>query len=212
MSKPKGQPVDLHCKTPELRERGWTTAAIKKLLGAPDKIVDNYNAYGVTHLYLRDRVEAVEKTKEFQCWLAKSVNRKAGAVKATKTKHKATMQYVKDLKIEVPVRPLIEIISDACDHYNSSDRRVDDYYYASVQNNDTATELLNDENGFYQRITVNYLRHELTDYEYELHRVLGKVGVDDAIDSLRQKIYNAIGRAYPDLQSECNRQMHKRRT
>jgi hypothetical protein len=52
---------------------------------------------------------------------------------------------------------------------------------------------------------VDYIRQVLTDYEAALHAQFGRVGVEDAVDAIRKKVYAAIAEAYPDLAKECSR-------
>lgn len=60
---------------------------------------------------------------------------------------------------------------------------------------------------FLERITVNYLRHELSSYENHLTRVAGQVGAEDAYWRIKEKVLDAIAGAYPHLAAECCRQM-----
>src|SRR2546422_10912983 len=59
---------------------------------------------------------------------------------------------------------------------------------------------------FLTRIAVNFIRHELTEYDYALADVAGKIGITKAVDGIRQKVYSAIARAYPGFATECERQ------
>ena len=53
------------------------------------------------------------------------------------------------------------------------------------------------------RITVNYIRHELTEYDDMFRRGMPP-------DSIRSEIYAAIANEYPELQAECDRQIVER--
>jgi hypothetical protein len=57
---------------------------------------------------------------------------------------------------------------------------------------------------------VNFIRHELTEYEFALCKSAGKTGVDEAVLEIRNRVYSAISDAYPELNEECNRQLNKR--
>jgi hypothetical protein len=63
---------------------------------------------------------------------------------------------------------------------------------------------------FLERIAVKYLRHELSDYDPELAKLFGQVGRADATSVVRKHVYNAIADAYPDLATECARQLRDR--
>ncbi|MDC9591581.1 hypothetical protein PSI23_20435 [Xenorhabdus sp. XENO-10] len=53
---------------PELRQRGWDTAAIKQLLGEPAPMTESGAPQNIRS-YRRTDVEAVEKTAAFQAWV-----------------------------------------------------------------------------------------------------------------------------------------------
>jgi hypothetical protein len=46
----------------------------------------------------------------------------------------------------------------------------------------------------------------MTDYEALLSKQFGRVGIEDAIAEIQRRVYEAIGKAYPDLKSECEQQ------
>ena len=56
---------------------------------------------------------------------------------------------------------------------------------------------------------MNYLRHNLTEYDHELENVAGKIGIAKAILMIKEKVYDAIALAYPYLSQECNRQKQR---
>ena len=64
---------------------------------------------------------------------------------------------------------------------------------------------------FYQRIEVNYLRHQGTKYDSELDTYIGVTGVRDAVDMVREHVYGLIAAEYPHLKDECARQLDDRR-
>ena len=63
---------------------------------------------------------------------------------------------------------------------------------------------------FLERITVNFIRHNLTAYDRALEEVAGRVGIASAVQAIRAKIYSAIGESYPALADECSRQLMRR--
>jgi hypothetical protein len=54
---------------------------------------------------------------------------------------------------------------------------------------------------------VNYIRHNLTNYEDLLEELEGKVGKINAYIKLKNKILKKIAEVYPDLKDECYNQM-----
>jgi hypothetical protein len=63
---------------------------------------------------------------------------------------------------------------------------------------------------FLERITVNFIRHNLTAYDRALEEVAGRVGIASAVQAIRARIYSAIGESYPALADECSRQLMRR--
>src|SRR6266566_882248 len=59
-------------------------------------------------------------------------------------------------------------------------------------------------------ITVNYIRHHLTEDETHLEEGAGGVGVSEAALTMRRRIYDEIAAQDPDYAEECQRQMDAR--
>jgi hypothetical protein len=57
------------------------------------------------------------------------------------------------------------------------------------------------------RITVNFIRHELTDYDALVAEVLRGGEGQDGVDRLRHAVLVTIEETYPQLAGECERQM-----
>jgi hypothetical protein len=64
---------------------------------------------------------------------------------------------------------------------------------------------------FLDRISVNYIRHNLTNYDKMLDRVCKKMVSIDVYVLLNQKIYQTIGETYLNLKDECDRQMESKK-
>jgi hypothetical protein len=71
-----------------LKERGWTEAMIRDLLGDPDLLVDNphYKSGGPMRLWRLQRAEAAEAGPEFAAQRETASRRCAGAAKAAETR------------------------------------------------------------------------------------------------------------------------------
>lgn len=103
--------------------------------------------------------------------------------------------YVDALEIVIPDMTKKNLVREACAHYNLYNK----------QNGRTASPKDPDE--FIFRISVNYLRHALTRYEDELARFAGHDDEKAAHDALKEKILNAIAKAYPWIRKECAAQI-----
>ena len=193
---------DEYLNVAKLKERCWTGALIRDYLKVPDKLCQNpfYSKAAPMRLYLSARVEALEMSPEWQTAQERSKPRKISATRAVQTKMERLLAAVEEIQITVPSFPLPQVIQNACDKYNHFHDGLDsdhDWLQASTDSDSC----------FLDRITVNYLRHQLSSYEKEIEEVFGKVGVRQAYKEINRKVYAAISEAYPVLSKECHRQL-----
>ena len=195
--------------TRDLLARGWTRSLIARFLSQPDRTVGNphYRCAADMKLYSLARVEQIEATPEFRAARAKLAGRRAGAARATATKLQKTLDLAARTRIPT-LRPLDReaVIEKACANFNSRLRQRE--WDWGLDSRDATPD---SDPSFLARITVNYLRHKLTPYDRTLDRLAGRVGVGDACDVIRARVYEAIRVAYPWLAAECDRQEAARR-
>ncbi|WP_098469657.1 hypothetical protein [Serinibacter salmoneus] len=91
----------------DLKERGWSPAMIRDLLGDPDLVVDHNQAgTRVAHLFRAVRVEAAEATPEFKERIAKAGARakrgKAAAEDRSQEVHAAVQERAARLRVDPP--------------------------------------------------------------------------------------------------------------
>ena len=186
----------------KLKERGWTTALVKRFLGEPDELRANphFRSGPKMKLYNRQRVDEVEASEEYRDAQESRRGRQAAVQKSLDTKRRQIEEYVARVKIEVPELSEDELIRRACDNYN---------YHSSGNNENWASPTSDRE--FLDRICVNYLRHCLTKYETHLAEIAGKVGVRNAYLEIKTKVLEAIGETYDWLWVECSRQEDRMR-
>jgi len=185
-----------------LERKDWTRAAITKFLGEADDYRQNpmYKSAAPQQLYLVSRVEAAETTEEFRAWVEKSKVRRASSKGAAEVRRQETVDAAKAIVVEVPTFDLEQLIRKACASYNQLNSYRDGFVAATP----------NSSPEFLDRIAVNYLRHQMTDYEELLDRQFGKVGTAEAKEVIREKVYDAIGDTYPSLADECFSQQRRR--
>jgi hypothetical protein len=198
---PKAKPLDppqLNTKS-LIGKRGWTKTGIRKFLGAPYRIErchkDNVGDY-VVYWYLKTSVVAAESTPEFMAFQAKRAARSEAAQKGVRTRYEETMDFVDKLDIQVPQLDRETLVGRACDFYNAR---------ANERGPGPASASVDSDPAFLACVMVDYIRQVLTDYEAALHAQFGRVGVEDAVEAIRKKVYAAIAVAYPDLAEECRR-------
>jgi hypothetical protein len=192
-----------------LVKRGWTESLIAKFLPEPDSLQPNphYKAGPPMRLYDLKRVEKIEKSKRFVTAKQKAEPRKAAAKKGVESKLARTMHYVNSVVIKVPLMDRDKLIDLACRSYNEWQEQKD-MWSEDIRDWEPANFLSSAP--FLERICVNHLRHELTGYEKHLEKTFGKVGTSDAYKKIKEKVEEAIARAYPWLSEECQRQQKRR--
>jgi hypothetical protein len=211
-----GQPAWLTAAA--LRARGWTDAAIRRFLGAPDRTVANpvYRSAAPLRLYDPARVAAVEATAAWRAWQARSAVRRAVAQAAAEQRRRQTIATVAALPIRVIRLPRAELEQRAVSHRNArvaerAERRGWDGGWdggwgladepATADGVDPQT---------LARWCVNWLRHQGTRYDQALDDLYARVGRREAARLLRVRVYEAIAAAYPWLAAEAQRQQAQR--
>ncbi len=195
--------TDYYCKK-DLKDRGWTDMWIVRFLGDPDTTRPNpkYRTAAPMLLYSKHRVHQVEVSDEFQA-TSRSAEKKRNlasekALERASQQRKKLHDYIEKVLITVPKFPLDALVGSACDHYNA---------LWSGRGKDEKRASPNDNAEFLARITVNMLRHEFTNYEYEIGKMFGKIGKDEGLLLLKERVLKKIAYCYPHLADECERQM-----
>lgn len=157
-----------HITLTGVKERGWTDAMVRDLLGPPDKLATNphYASAPPVKLFAVDRVEAVEKAGEFKLRKEKAEARAARSLEVAELQKQKTIDAANRVNIRVTRIPIQQLTADAKIEYS---RRKP---YAPPP------DFTNKE--FAERNMVNYIRHNLSDYKLQLRRLAGQVGVRTA--------------------------------
>lgn len=194
-------------RTSQLRERGWTKAMIRSLLGPPDEEAVNpvFKSKVPMALYDLERVVRVEASADFRDMANAARRRVVAGMKAAEKLRRQAIAWAQN--VAVNVRRVDDLLGMAVRHYN--DRGMA-RYLAGRGPPDWQPATTASEAGFLARIQVNYVRHVLTRYEELLDERYGRVGVDGARFIVRTRVYEAIAQAYPHLAVECRRQAEER--
>lgn len=200
-------PYEYHYTMADLKRRGWTEALIREFMPVPDDTVKNpwYRSAPPIRLYLHIKVAQIEQSEEFKAKAAQAKVRKDRAKKSVSTKLEKMHAEIEAMAFKVPDLDRDTLIERACDHYN--DHKLTLLIERGYEYTPATPE---SDTHFLQRITVNYVRHELTPYERRLAARYGKVGAREAYDLISKKIFEAITQGYPWLADECERQLRSR--
>ncbi|MFZ3382608.1 MAG: hypothetical protein WA144_01655 [Candidatus Methanoperedens sp.] len=180
-----------------LKYRGWTEAGINRFLKMYDKeaINPHYKSAPPMRLYLLSRVEKIEKSKKFLDFQEKNTTKIAGAKKAAETRKQRLLKEVQGWEIELKREDYEMVVYSAIEAYNefkgnlALERKNIEYETATIDSDPT----------FLKRITKNYLRHELSNYEDKLEEIFGKTGTYEAYIIIKKKIEKKIAEIYPEL-------------
>ena len=74
----------------------------------------------------------------------------------------------------------------------------------------TVADTYGADNKFIDRIKVNYIRHNLTDYDFLVEQASILEGSQEAIMLIKKRVYSEIAKAYPALKKECENQFARR--
>jgi hypothetical protein len=187
-------------KTDLISVRKWTDRLIKKYMPVPDEIRNNphYGRASEMKLYKISRVESIEKNEQFLIDFQKTILRRKSSLKMVETKKDNLLIQISELPISVEIIPRYELIPLVIDAYNDRNYYKD---YLTLRDFDQST---------LERLTVNYIRHQLTSYDYYLKLIVSKVGKKEGYRLLIERIYNCISESYPELTRECALQLRKK--
>ncbi|MFE3453288.1 hypothetical protein ACFXJ8_30620 [Nonomuraea sp. NPDC059194] len=202
--------MDDHLTPAALKERGWTPAMIRTLLGPPDALRPNpvFRSAAPMRLYDGERVRQAESSDRFTALRTSADRRSRSALNASARRRAQTMAQIEDVPMTVPLLAWETLAAKAVSHRN---RRDGERALERTDHLPTPATVSQVDEVTLQRWMVNYLRHELTRYDEATDQLFGKVGRSAAADRLRARVYAAIARTYPALTPECERQRTQRR-
>ena len=187
--------------TKAILARGWAKSGIKRFLGSPHRVQNcRSKTFGdyVVNWYLESAVLSSENKAEFKAFQEKKEARAVSSQKAVATKIEKAIETAKSIKIGLERHDLGWLKKQACESYND---------YHSDYCPDASTK---SDHKFLDRITVNFIRHELSNYEDALWAQFGKTGGSEAVRLIRHRVYMAIATTYPSLKQECEDQEARR--
>ncbi|MBR2588675.1 MAG: hypothetical protein IKD77_05695 [Bacilli bacterium] len=186
-----------------IKKRGWTKNMVGKLTGNLEvKLVDNphYKCASPMRLLLLKDIKRIERTKKFKELKEKAERRKPSAKKAVETKIKNTLGMADTFSIVVERIDLDTLIKntlaakqywyDFNSNWNYMKFDYRDAYSAPKEN--------------VNRWMVNYIRHNLSNYDEELESLKGKIGKLQGYWYYKEKLANEMKKVYPELRKEID--------
>ena len=164
----------------KVKERGWTPAAIRNFLGEPDELRRNphYKCAAPMQMFKEERVLVAEASDAFNAWKDKTAKTRSDAQARMKARMAAERKETLRWARTVPIEvPNLSWESVSCRAGTEDERRI-----------------------------LNFLRHEMTDYEELLDETFGAVGINQAKQTIRDRVLAAIVRRYPCLSDAAKRQ------
>ena len=188
----------------QMKERGWTAAMVKKLITIQPTEFKGLYRRQPQKCYPKDYVERLEETQGFETM------RRAAEVRHTRMKAVADRKREANVErfrkriasMTVPVIPDDELRKRTIKSKRAWYRYQAELRWQPEEEIDEASlpkEVL-------ARWEVNFIRHELTRYDYVLEQIRVLVGTGDIYVMLRNEILDRIAQAYPGLSSECTKQ------
>lgn len=177
----------------ELIERGWTKSIVAKFY--PDHEKYWYKRDKVCYLYCVSIVEKIEATEEFKKAVEKSIVRRNTANKSRDERNNKLIDIINGMDIRIPFKDLNDLKREAIkswEEWNTwkllEGRKVESTKWEPGFNTEDT-----------KRITCNYIRHELTNYDEMLSHFLNNFNKNNVYDPLHEKYMNAIYEKYPEL-------------
>lgn len=153
-------------------------------------------------MYRVQEVERLLESEEIQQAISEAKLRQTRSAKAVATKRAATHTIVDKAIAQFTVRrcKMNVVRREALDckqaYYITTEQYENNVYEA-----DKATQ---------ERFCVNYIRHELSNYDYLLENLKNQVGADEEYLRFHQAVCDRIAETYPSLKEECERQKRRK--
>lgn len=184
-----------------IEKRGWTKTMVNKLTSKLDtKIVDNphYKCAAPMTLYQLKDIKRIEKTKEFKELKEKADKRKLIAKKTVETKFMNTLEFTNSFSVTVERIDIDDLRDNTLANkqfwydmnYNPFKFDINDAYSAPED--------------VVKRWMVNFIRHNLTNYDEELEKLYGKTGKHIGYMHYKEKLANEMKKVYPELKGEID--------
>lgn len=188
----------------EVKQLGFSQKMIADFL--PDPILKTnpmYKSASPMKLWKCSDVDSVLESEEFKVAFDKNKNRRAGAAKAVLTKqtklHEEISQKIERISVKrIGFDALLSrTLFEKQDWYD---------YQSAIRNRAEERNAYSADKQTKCRWMVNYVRHNLTEYDDTLYAISGKTGCHTEYLRYKHAVLTKIADVYPELRDECNRQ------
>lgn len=190
------------------RRRGWSSHTIQQFLGEPDKreVKRFPNKTFTITLFSVERVEQAEENPEWQA-LAEGqyfVRRRA---ERTETRANA-MDRVRnfDVKVRNTELPRDFLVRAAVDNYNERKTMLRQRQGKTPH---IPVDAITGDPATITRLTLNYLRHNLTNYDWAIKKLAVADGTPEEYLTLRSRFFDALRHHFPDFAELLTEQEHR---
>ena len=182
----------------ELKQRGWTEAMMKEMLPDPEISVNPHCRRMKMYRWKESDVTQAEKKQAFLERIERRKPHQERAQRVVKTKQEKMKTILTSAIGNIRVKKM---------DFQKVTRRAlgatRNWYLITGQWDNTQ---FNPDEKTVERWTVNYIRHNLTEYDSFLFSVKGKTGIPFAYPLYRKAVLEKIADVYPQLSEECARQ------
>lgn len=181
----------------QLKERGWTDRMIRQYISiAPVEFRSAYRSHP-SQCYPKDCILDIEDSDEWRAAMNESLVHKMSGKKAAETRRGQTMQWIADAVGRLQVERDDNVMTKAIAAKNWRNDEIGNYMADDAERAPRQVK---------RRWCVNYIRHELSNYDDVLVDMFGKVGRSEAYRVLFAAVMDRIAVVYPEYAGECARQ------
>ena len=185
----------------KLKNMGFSDRLIKLLLPEPE-LVNNPHGRSKIKLWCRSDVEKAMRAYEFMEYQEKKRKRSEAADKAVKTKKENLLVKAEESVSAITVR---KIPYERLKREVLTERK---NFYERKGSYEEAISVFDANESTVRRWIVNYVRHDLTDYDRNLYEIAKKTGKHKAYLIIFKGIMLKISEVYPELLDECQEQIN----
>lgn len=191
-----------------VQQFGWTRTMILKFLPAPKlKTNPRYRSAPDMKLWRIEDIEAVMARDDFQEAAEKAKASRVTGKKGAETRRQKLAaevdEKIKNIRVmsmdEKSLRKATLMAKQNWYDYIAAERDGDPYGNVAA---DADEETI-------RRWIVNYIRHELTDYDYDLYHTKGRTGCRERYGRYHDAVLDKIAEVYPNYAEECQRQKER---